>query len=59
MPSSTLDAPLEALKYNGVTLITTVENRAYLERVTSPDDFKKADSEMCAFFSPFLSPRLF
>jgi hypothetical protein len=59
MPSTTLDAPLEAFKFDGVTLITTVKNRAHLLRVTSPDG---ADLEMCAFFHLFspssvLTPR--
>ena len=56
MPSTTLSYPLEAFKFDGVTLITTVKNRAYLERVTRPD---VADLEMCAFFSPFFPPHLF
>jgi hypothetical protein len=55
-PSSTLDAPLEAFMFDGVTFITDVKKRAYVERVTSPDG---ADFEMCAFFITFFPPHLF
>ena len=52
MPSSTLQFPLEAFLFDGVTFITSVESRAYIQRVESADG---ADFEMCAlYFFPHL-----
>jgi hypothetical protein len=45
MPSTTLQFPLEAFMFDGVTFISTIKGRAYIQRLASPNG---AEFEMCA-----------